>query len=98
MCEANALPLTPQQLLDVVKRIKIQRFRWLGHVVRMDEADGPRRGFNAVVGSHRRVGQPRTRWKDQVEEALTLLGITNWKKHAQSRGAWREALRQPKTE
>ena len=32
--------------------------------------------------------------KDQFEEALTSNGVTNWRRCAQSRGAWREALRQ----
>ena len=49
--------------MNVAKRINNQRFRWLGHVVRMDEDAPPRRVFHAVVGVH-----PRTRWKDQVEE------------------------------
>ena len=35
--------------MDVAKRINIQRFRWLGHIVRMDEAATPRQVFDAVV-------------------------------------------------
>ena len=61
--------------------------RWLGHVIRMDEDAPPRRVFDAVVGCHRRKGRPRTRWKDQVGEALTSLGVTNWRRRAQSRDA-----------
>ena len=57
----------------------------------------PRRVFDAVVGGHRRVGRPRTRWKDQVEEALTSIGVTNWSRRAQSTDVWREALRQVET-
>ena len=64
--------------MDVAKRINNQRFSWLGHVVRMDEGAPPRRVFDAVAGGHRWVGRPRTLWKDQVKEALTLLGVTNW--------------------
>ena len=65
-----------------------------GHVVYMDEDAPPRQVFDAVVGGHRRVGRPRMRWKDQVKEALTSLGVTNWRRRAQNKGAWREALRQ----
>ena len=46
--------------MDVAKRINIQRFRWLLHVVQMDEDAPPRRVFDAVVGGHRRVGRLRT--------------------------------------
>ena len=63
--------------LDVAKRINNQRFRWLCHVVRMDEDAPPRQVFDAVVGGHRRVGRPRTRWKNQVEETLISIGVSN---------------------
>ena len=53
--------------MDVAKRINNQRYRWLSHVVRMDENAFPRRVFE-VVGGHQRVGRPHTRWKDQVEK------------------------------
>ena len=74
--------------MDVVKRINNQRFRWLGHVVRIDEDAPLRRVFDAVVGAHRRM---RTRWNDQIEEALTSNGRINWRRRTQSRDAWREA-------
>ena len=80
--------------MDVAKRINIQQFRWLGHVLRMDEDASPRRVFDAMVGCHRQKG---TRWKGQLEEALTSLGVTHCKRLAQSRGAWRKALRQAET-
>ncbi|XP_062134127.1 uncharacterized protein LOC133850333 [Drosophila sulfurigaster albostrigata] len=34
---------------------------------------------------------------DQVEQDLNLLGISNWRRRAKSRGAWRETLRSAKT-
>ena len=68
--------------MDVAKRINIQRLLLLGHVVPMDEDAPPRRAYDAVVGDHRRQGRRRTRWKDQVEEGLTSLGVTNWRKAA----------------
>ena len=50
--------------MDVAKRINIQRFRWLGHVVRMDEVVPPRRVFDAVVGERDdRVAVGKTRLK-----------------------------------
>ena len=64
--------------------INNQRFRRRGHAVRMDEDAPPRRGFDAVVGGHRRVGQPHTHWKDQedyrvlrFESNLLSKGIQN---------------------
>ena len=36
--------------MHVAKRINNQRFRWFGHVVRLDADSPPRRVFDAVVG------------------------------------------------
>ena len=83
--------------MDVAKRINIQRFRWLGYIVRMDVDASPRQVFDAVVGGRRRVGRLRMLWTDQVKYALTSLDLSNWKRRAQSSGAWREALRQAET-
>ena len=63
--------------MDVSKRINIQRCRWLSLVVRMDEDAPARLVFDAVIGGNQRVGRPRTRLKDQLEEALTSLGVEN---------------------
>ena len=58
--------------IAVVQRINIQRLRWLGYLVRMDEDVPARRIFNAeMCGSW-----PCIRWKDQIEEALSAIGGT----------------------
>ena len=65
--------------MDVAKCINNKGFRWIGHVLLMDE-DGPLRP--AVIDGRDdgvRVGR--------VEEALTSLGVTNWRRRVQSRGA-----------
>ena len=60
--------------MDIVQRINIQRLRWLGHVVRM-EKNAPA----GICGSRRR-GPPCIRWKDQIEEALSSIGVINWRR------------------
>ena len=46
------------------------------------------------VCGNRRRGRPCIRWKDQIEEALSSIGVTNWRRRARSRGAWKDVLRQ----
>ncbi|XP_062135135.1 uncharacterized protein LOC133844877 [Drosophila sulfurigaster albostrigata] len=59
----------------------IQRLRWLGHVVRMDEESPAQKVFEARVDyGRRRRGRPNLRWKDQVKQDLNLLGISNWRR------------------
>ncbi|XP_043063419.1 uncharacterized protein LOC122319764 [Drosophila ficusphila] len=83
--------------IDVVSRMNIQRLRWLGHVVRMEEVAPARKVFEAVVSGQRRRGRPRIRWQDQVIQPIASLGIANWRRRAQDRDAWRELMHQAVT-
>nr|XP_043067135.1 uncharacterized protein LOC122321356 [Drosophila bipectinata] len=78
-------------------RVKSQRLRWLGHVARMDEDAPARKVFDAVIVGTRRRGRPLTRWQDQVMETLSTLGVTNWRRRAQDRDAWRHIALQAET-
>lgn len=80
--------------IDIVKRIKLQRLRWLGHVVRMEENAPAKKAFEYAPGDgSRRRGRPKLRWKDQVEEDISKLGVINWRRSAEDRGAWKNILR-----
>ena len=50
--------------------------------------------FDAGICGSRRRGRPCIRWKDQIEEALSSIGVTNWRRGARSRDAWKDVLRQ----
>ena len=51
--------------IDVMQRINIQRLRWLGHVVRLEEDAPAERVFDEEI-----CGRSCIRWKDQIEETL----------------------------
>jgi len=68
---------------DIVRAIKAQRIKWLGHIQRMDQA--------------RPVGRPRQRWKEDVKEDLKKLRIRNWKETAKDRRTWRDFAEKVKT-
>ena len=73
--------------LDVVQRINIQRLCRLGHVFRMEKNVPERQVFDAGIwGSRRREGFYIC-WKDQIEEALPSIGVTNKRRHARIKGA-----------
>ena len=79
--------------IDIVKRIKMARLRWLGHVSRMEENEPARKIFEDVLEGRRKIGRPRLRWKDQVDESLQKLGVTNWRQKAKDRAGWRSMLK-----
>ena len=61
-----------------MKRIKIQRLRWLGHGSRVDRTNPVRKVFETELGGGSyRKGRPRQHWAKQVDENLTALDIRN---------------------
>ena len=84
--------------IDLVKRIKIQRLRWLGHVSRMDSSNPVRKVFESEpTGGSRRKGRPKQRWAEQVTKNTTALSIRNWRQAATARDVWRRKLAEAKT-
>jgi len=55
--------------------IKINRLKWAGHAIRMEEQSATRRVLVAVVEGRRKRGRPKLRWEDGVmEDAKKLEG------------------------
>ena len=77
--------------IDIVRRIELQRLRWLGHVVRMDEDAPAQKAYTSepADGSRRRK-TPRIRWNDQVEN--NIADLSNWKNCTKDRRALKSFL------
>jgi hypothetical protein len=80
----------------VVKWIKGQRIRWLGHLERMEENRMPKKIFTQELDGTRRRGRPRKRWKEEVERDLQVLGESRWRELATYRKKWQDIVRQAK--
>jgi len=78
---------------DIVKYIKINRLKWAGHVIRMEEQSPTRRVLVVVVEGRRQRGRPKLRWEDGVTEDARKLGERNWKNAARNRDNWQKLLR-----
>jgi hypothetical protein len=55
---------------DIVRFIKAQRIKWLGHIQRMDQARLIRKLLDWKPVKTRPVGKPRQRWQEYVLEEL----------------------------
>ena len=85
--------------VDLVKKIQIERLRWLGHVERMENnAPAKKVLFDGTSHGHRSRGRQITRWKDQVVQDLNSLGVFNWRQQARDRNNWRRLLTKAKIE
>ena len=80
--------------MDVVQCINIQRLRWLGLFVLMAKDAPARWVFNAEICGSRRRGWPCSRWKNQIEESLSSIGVIYWYRRTRSRGTCKDMLRQ----
>ncbi|GFW19655.1 uncharacterized protein TNCV_1605461 [Trichonephila clavipes] len=63
---------------DTVDFIKLQRIKWAGHVVRMNE-NRTTKVFNAQPIGTRRESRPNLRWIDGLEKYLLVLRTKNWR-------------------
>jgi len=70
---------------DIVKFIKAQRKRWLGHVKRMEEGVMLRKTMEGRQFVGRRKGRPRLRWMDDVVADLKAMRIKQWMETMQDR-------------
>ncbi|GFV38731.1 uncharacterized protein TNCV_4420991 [Trichonephila clavipes] len=72
-----------------VNFIKIQRIKWAGHVIRMNEDRTIKKVSNAQPIGTRRKGRLNFRWIDGLEKDLLVLRTRNWRKLAGRRLAWK---------
>jgi len=82
---------------DIVKFIKAQRIKWLGHIQRMDQARPTEKLLDWKPVGTRAVGRPRQRWQEDVMEDLKKLKVKKWKETAEDRRAWRDLAEKAKS-
>ena len=82
---------------DIVRYIKAQRIKWLGHIQRMDQARPTGKLLDWKPMGTRPVGRPRQRWQEDVMEDLKKLKVKNWKEAAKDRRTWRDLAEKAKT-
>ena len=54
------------EVADIVRFIKAQKFKWLGHIQRMDQARPTGKLLDWKPIGTRPVGKPRQRWQEDV--------------------------------
>ena len=78
---------------DVVKLIKIWRLEWAGHVLHASDQRTIKKIFKTVPERTRKVGRPKLKWEDCIQQDIRTLGIRNWRTVALNRQEWQGLLR-----
>ena len=81
---------------DIIRFIKSQRIRWLGHVQRMEGGRMPKRVLTERLYSSRKRGRPTSRWIDNIVNDLRRLKVKRWWEVANDRVRWRHIVEEAK--
>ena len=79
--------------------IRSMRLRWAGHIARMGEDRTAKLVAQGKPAGRRPVGRPRMRWRNNVEEDLTTLGVEDpdsWWELAENRNIWKNIVKAAK--
>jgi hypothetical protein len=86
------------EVADIVRFVKAQRIKRLGHIRRMDQTRPTRKLLDWKPMGTRPVGRPRQRWKeDDLEDLKKKLKVKNRKEAADDRRTWRDLAEKAKT-
>jgi hypothetical protein len=81
---------------DIVRCIKSQKMRWLGHVESMEDSAIPKRMLKGRLFSKRRKGKAGMRRLDDVESDLKNMKVKGWKVKKRDREQWRLVVEEAK--
>jgi hypothetical protein len=85
------------QRKNILRVIKSQRLKWLGHVERMPKEREVARIYKWKPLASRPIGRSKNRWEDDVRKDLQTVKIKNWKKSVLNRDLWKTAVERTKT-
>jgi len=78
---------------NIVNYIKVKRLAWAGHLMHMNNYKTIKKICNAKPDGVRRVGRPKLRSEDGVNQDMRILEVKNWKRVALNRDEWTKLLK-----
>ena len=85
------------QRKNIIRFIKSQRLKWLGHIERMQKEREVTKIYKWKPFASRPIGRPKNRWEDDVRKDLQTMKIKNWKRSVLGRDVWKKVVERTKT-
>ena len=86
------------QMKPASQEVKRRRWKWIGHVLRMEPSRHPRIALTWRPQGKRKRGRPRETWRRTTEIERAQLHLASWdeaRRAALDRGAWRSQISCP---
>ena len=85
------------QRKNIIRFIKSQRLKWLGHIERMQKEREVAKIYKWKPFASRPIGRPKNRWEDDVRKDLQTMKIKKWKRSILDRDLWKKIVERTKT-
>ena len=82
----------------ISEQIRRRRWRWIGHVLRMNNQQNPRIALTWAPEGKRTRGRPKVTWRRTVERERQKMGFATWSEAvtaARDRAGWRRQINGP---
>ena len=82
----------------ISETVRKRRWRWIGHVLRMDRTEHARTAITWKPDGRRKPGRPKTTWRRMVEKEMKSMGMNTWEdagRVAKNRALWRNLTSGP---
>ena len=93
---SNAELLQKANMCSITNTIKIRRWSWIGHILRMDPWNDCRIALTWTPPGKRNVGRPKETWRRMVDKERTEFGWRTWgeaQQAAADRLRWKASIR-----
>ena len=84
--------LAKTKLKTISTEVKIRRWKWVGHILRMEKNSNCETALTWTPEGKRKVGRPKTTWRSTIENERRILGWNSWneaRRVAADRTRWR---------
>ena len=75
---SNRHILAKTKLKTICTEVKLRRWKWVGHILRMDKNSKCETALTWTPEGRRKVGRPKTTWRSTIKNERRIQGWSSW--------------------